>query len=155
MSAQGPIFDYEFKRVRAPRSTGIDLVGAPDGRTRPEDAAGCPSKGRLPRVTRLLALAHRFADLLARGEVPSMAELARAGGVTRARLSQILDLTLLAPDIQEEILAFRIVESGRDPVTTRELRTLTRSMSWPEQRRAWRALRTAQACESIGPRARA
>ncbi|MDX2087844.1 MAG: hypothetical protein SFX73_08340 [Kofleriaceae bacterium] len=78
-----------------------------------------------------------------------MAELARAGGVTRARLSQILDLTLLAPDIQEEILAFRAVESGRDPVTTRELRPVTRSMSWSEQRQVWRALRLGERAATV------
>jgi hypothetical protein len=83
----------------------------------------------------LLALAHRFDDLLQTGEVASMAELARIGQVTRARLSQIMDLTLLAPDIQEAVLAFPPNSSGRDPLVMRDLLRIVRVPYWPEQRR--------------------
>lgn len=34
----------------------------------------------------------------------SMAELARLGRVSRARITQIMDLLMLAPEIQEEVL---------------------------------------------------
>ena len=67
----------------------------------------------MPRVARLLALAHKFQGMLDRGEVASMAELARLGCVTPARITQIMDLLLLAPDIQEEILFLPAVEGGR------------------------------------------
>src|SRR3954447_1990139 len=60
--------------------------------------------GRVPRVSRLLALAHRFQKLLDQGVVEDYADLARRGQVTRARLSQIMDLLLLAPDVQEAVL---------------------------------------------------
>jgi hypothetical protein len=85
-------------------------------------AAPTEHPGRIPRVTRLVALAHRFQGLLARGEVQSMADLARLGGVTRARITQIMDLLLLAPDIQEALLFLPPVKSAHDPIHLRELR---------------------------------
>src|SRR5215211_7835889 len=72
--------------------------------------------GRIPRVTRLLALAHRFDGLIREGVVGDYAELARLGHVSRARISQIMNLLLLAPDVQEAVLFLPRVERGRDPV---------------------------------------
>ena len=48
-----------------------------------------------------MALAIRFDQLLRNGEVRDQAELAKLGQVTRARVSQIMDLLQLAPAIQE------------------------------------------------------
>src|SRR2546430_4642638 len=72
--------------------------------------------GRVPKISRLMALAIRFDGLLARGEVKDYAELARLGHVTRARVTQVMNLLQLAPDIQEQILFLSEVEGGRDPV---------------------------------------
>jgi hypothetical protein len=55
--------------------------------------------GRVPRVSRWMALALRFEQLLLEGQVASYAELARLGHMTRARVSQITNLLNLAPDI--------------------------------------------------------
>ena len=63
-----------------------------------------PAPENVPRIAQLLALAHRFQGMLDRGEVESMAELARLGRVSRARITQIMDLLMLAPEIQEEVL---------------------------------------------------
>ena len=60
--------------------------------------------GRVSRVARLTALAIRFQELLRSGQVASYAELAELGHVSRARVTQIMNLLLLAPDIQEQIL---------------------------------------------------
>src|SRR5436190_21045272 len=69
------------------------------------EAAVAPvPRGRVPRVARLLALAHRFEKLIRDGDVRDYADLARLGHVTRARLSQIMDLLLLAPELQEPLL---------------------------------------------------
>src|SRR5262245_55461325 len=57
--------------------------------------------GRVPRVSRWMALAIRFEHLLREGHVASYAELARLGHVTPARISQIMNLLYLAPDVQE------------------------------------------------------
>ncbi|MGC6444293.1 MAG: hypothetical protein ACON4H_16700 [Rubripirellula sp.] len=52
-----------------------------------------------------------------------------------ARLSQIMGLLMLAPDIQEAILMLPKVHEGRDTVTERDLRRITRSLDWGVQRR--------------------
>jgi len=59
---------------------------------------------KVPRVARLLALAHKFQRMLDSGDVKSMAELARLGRVSRARVTQIMDFLMLAPEIQEQLL---------------------------------------------------
>ena len=74
-----------------------------------------PAVGRLPKVTKLMALAIRFERLLAQGAAADYAELARLGHVTRARLTQIMNLRLLAPDIQEAILFLPAITSGARP----------------------------------------
>ena len=56
--------------------------------------------GSVPSVARLMALAIRCEELVSRGEVADFAELARLGHVTRARMTQIMNLLNLAPDIQ-------------------------------------------------------
>ncbi|GIW55523.1 MAG: hypothetical protein KatS3mg082_1927 [Nitrospiraceae bacterium] len=66
-----------------------------------------PAPPRIPRITRLMALAIKCQDMIDRGEVKDYADLARLGFVTRARVTQIMNLTLLAPDIQETILSPR------------------------------------------------
>ena len=96
--------------------------------------------GRVPRVSRLLALAHRFEALLAAGEAADYATLARRGRVTRARLSQLMNLLLLAPDVQEEVLFLPRVPRGRDPVQLRHLQPVALEPCWREQRRMWRRL---------------
>ncbi len=103
--------------------------------------------GRIPRVSRLMALAIRFESLIRRGVVRDYAELARAGSVTRARITQIMDLVNLDPRIQEELLFLPPTLRGRDPVTEHQLRPIVAVPEWEEQTRQWRDL-----TESIGTR---
>ena len=67
------------------------------------EAANSAPAGRVPRVSRLMALAIRLDGLIRDGVVPDQAELARLGHVSRARLTQVMNLLCLAPDIQEAI----------------------------------------------------
>ena len=97
--------------------------------------------GNVPRVARLMALAVHFDGLLRRGDVPDYATLARLGQVTRARISQIMDLVYLAPDIQEEILFLPRTVQGHDPVAERDLRPIVSLLDWEQQRATWRRLR--------------
>ncbi|MCB2189609.1 MAG: hypothetical protein KQJ78_24600 [Deltaproteobacteria bacterium] len=99
--------------------------------------------GRVPRVSRLLALAMRFQDMIDRGEARDFADLARLGYVTRARITQIMDLTLLAPDIQEAILFLPPTVAGADRVKERDLRPIAAVALWPRQRKMWAAIRDA------------
>ncbi len=99
-----------------------------------------PEPGRVPRVARLMALALRFEKLVREGAVADYAELARLGHVTRARVTQIMNLLHLAPDIQETILFLPRVESGRDPVILRDLQPLAATPHWKTQRKLWNGL---------------
>ena len=89
--------------------------------------------GRVPRVTRLLALAHRLDRMIAAGEIRDWADAARLCGLTRARMTQVAALLLLAPEIQEEILTASPVEHGRDPISERRLRPIVAEPVWQRQ----------------------
>ena len=102
---------------------------------------GTLATGRLPRLARLMALAIRLEALLQEGVVANQAELARLGHVTRARLTQIISLRQLAPDIQEEILFLTPTEQRHEIITERQVRPLLRMLLWGEQRRAWARLK--------------
>ena len=69
-----------------------------------------------------MALATRFDQLIRDGVVTDYADLARLGHVTGARMSQIVNLLNLAPDIQEALLSLPQLECGKDPVTEWVLR---------------------------------
>jgi len=97
--------------------------------------------GRLPRITKLMALAIRFEHLLAKGAVRNQAELADLGHVTRTRITQIMNLLHLAPKIQEEILNLPRTLKGRDPITERHLRDIVTEADWEKQRARWQPLR--------------
>ena len=94
-------------------------------------------------MARLLALAHHFERLLAEGIVPTQGELAELAGVTRPRVTQILNLLLLAPDVQEELLFLPAAERGLEPITERTLRYVLRTPVWSEQRARWAEIRDA------------
>jgi len=89
-------------------------------------------------VARLLALAHRIDRLIAAGEITDWAEAARQCGLTRAGMSHVAALLLLAPEIQEAVLALAPVTSGRDPVTERQLRPIAAEPNWNTQIKMWR-----------------
>ncbi len=89
--------------------------------------------GRVPRVARLLALAHKIDAMICSGEIRDMAHAARLCGLTRARVTQVCNLLLLAPEIQEAILQLPAVTKGRDPVTERNLREIVAEPEWERQ----------------------
>lgn len=93
--------------------------------------------GRIPRVARIMALAIRFNQLVRDGHVADYAELARLAHVTRARMTQIMNLLMLAPNIQEEILFLPRVESGRDPIRLGQLQPIALVPDWRKQRHLW------------------
>lgn len=110
------------------------------GNASPETENSKP--GRVPRLSRLMALAIHFEGLLAKGEVTDMADLARLGHVSRARITQIMNLRLLAPDIQEDLLFLPHTETARDTLKYAEIRSLTVEADWAKQRRMWVKLST-------------
>jgi len=97
--------------------------------------------GRVPRISRLMALAIRFDGLLMRGLVRDYADLARLGLVSKPRVTQIMNLLLLTPDIQEEILFLPRITNGKDPISERHIRSITKLLEWDKQRMMWSELK--------------
>ena len=119
----------------------IEIRRLAKGRKRMQEAPPKPRPvvlpGRIPRVSRWMALAIRFERLLREGHVGSYADLARLGHVTPARISQILNLLHLAPDIQEALLFLPRTQRGRDPIILRDLQPIAVYLDWSEQRKSW------------------
>ena len=78
--------------------------GREGGQRSSTSGSNVPDPLRIPRITRLMALAIKFEAMVERGEVRDYADLARLGYVTRARVTQIMNLLNLAPDIQQALL---------------------------------------------------
>ena len=94
-------------------------------------------KGRLPRITRYMALAIYYEDLIRQGHVHDYAEIATLGHVTRARVTQIMNLRLLAPDLQERLLLLIRIVSGRDALCLRRIQPIALESDWRKQRQNW------------------
>ncbi len=114
----------------------------------PPQVAATP-EGTVPRIARLMALALRFDRLIKAGEIADQAELARLGHVTRARVTQIMNLLNLAPDIQEDILFLPRTTRGRDPIRENMVRPIAAEPDWRKQRRLWKCLTFDQGIERV------
>jgi hypothetical protein len=115
------------------------------GERRTASPAANSQEMRIPRIARLMALAIRCEALVREGTVRDYAELAGLGQVTRARITQIMNLLWLAPDLQERLLFLERAGAGCD-LNERSLRPVLKTLSWAEQRRrfenivSWRLL---------------
>jgi hypothetical protein len=58
------------------------------------------------------------------------------------QFTQIANLLLLAPNIQEAILNYPPVPKGPDPITEHHLREIVASLNWVEQRISWQGIET-------------
>ncbi len=103
-------------------------------------ASGVPP-GRVPRIARLMALAIRCDKLILDGVIANQSELAEFGRITTARMTQVMTLLNLAPDLQEEILFLPRTEHGRDAFTEMDVRPIAQTLDWRKQRRMWAALK--------------
>jgi DNA invertase Pin-like site-specific DNA recombinase len=91
------------------------------------------AEGRIPRVSRLLALAIKLEQMVREGVASSYANLAAAGQVSGARMSQIVALTNLAPAIQEQLLFLPHTISGVDRIVEKDLRAIAGVVDWQQQ----------------------
>ena len=126
---------------------GTILLGRRGRAARPE-ANGAASESthsqpssRVPRIARLLARAWHVEELVRSGTISSYAAAARLGHVSRARLSQIVSLLNLAPDLQEQLLFLQRPAHGRQSLVLRHVLTVAAVIDWHEQRQRWRRLR--------------
>ncbi|MBL8816526.1 MAG: hypothetical protein JNL58_10890 [Planctomyces sp.] len=106
--------------------------------------------GRIPRVSRLMALALQFEKMLQNGEATDQSSLARTMQITQPRMTQILNLLHLAPDIQETILFLPRTIKGDDSIHEKMLRPITAEVSWAKQREMWKSIieATEKACNN-------
>lgn len=103
-----------------------------------------PEPVRRPaKVAQQLALAHHLQDAIDRRAVADRAAVARKLGLTRARVTQFLDLLMLAPDVQVEVLNLQAID-GVEPMAERTLRAVAHAGTWTEQRAAWATLNATQ-----------
>lgn len=133
----------------------VEIVRGHAGRKQIADASRSkPSApaGRIPRVSKLMALAIRFDSLLHSGVVSDQSELARLALVTQPRMTQIMNLLHLAPDIQEQILFLPTVMSGNDPIHEKMLRPVVAEMSWRRQRQMWSCVQSSQTSQTPATR---
>lgn len=122
-----------MKRNRKSNVPGLEVEVMLDLPRRPAAEELKPNPAlRTPRVTRLMALAVKYQGMVDAGELRDYADIARLGYVSRARVTQIMNLANLAPDIQETLL----FPTALLP-TERQLRGLTSVVDWAGQRREW------------------
>lgn len=88
---------------------------------------------RPAHVAHMLALAHHLQRAIDKGLVADRAAVARKLGLTRARVTQLLDLLLLAPDLQLQVLKLEAVD-GTEPTSERPLRRIAHQLAWASQR---------------------
>jgi hypothetical protein len=86
-----------------------------------------------------MALAIYYEDLINQGHIHNYAEIATLGHVTRARVTQIMNLRLLAPKIQEHILTMGRIVEGRDLLCLRSLQAISLEPNWRVQLVHWQA----------------
>ena len=120
--------ESQFQIHPAPRA-----AAQRNGQPRAPTVAG----GRLPRITQVLALAMQFREMIRSGDARDCADLARLGGLTRERVSQIMKLLWLAPEIQMDILYLPPTPGGRFPVSEAAIRRIADRLAWPEQHEEW------------------
>jgi len=94
-------------------------------------------ESRVPRISRLMALAIHCDQMIRDGEVADQTELARLLYVSQPRMTQIMNLLHLAPDIQEALLFLPPTKDGREPIHEKLLRPIAAEMDWGRQRGIW------------------
>jgi hypothetical protein len=105
--------------------------------------------GRVPRISRLLALAHHCFRLVQSGAIINQSELAHYGQISTTRMTQIMWLDNLAPDIQEEILFLPRTTQGRDTIKEADLRPIAKTLDCKRQRQMWKQMKTTVPPQSV------
>lgn len=100
-----------------------------------------PSTGKLPRLTQVLAQALQFEEMVRTRDVKDFAGLARLGCLSRARISQVVKLAWLAPDVQQEILGLPRSSAGRFAISEVAARRIAVEPVWRAQRALWAKLK--------------
>ena len=126
-------------RTPASAAPGLVRVSTPlVRRKRSQVVLEAPSElsetGPPSKVAQMLGLGHEIVRLVEEGVLEDLTDAAEVLGFSRGRISQIVDLTLLAPDLQEALL----LGVTNTATAERRLRTVVAAGDWGEQRRRWR-----------------
>jgi hypothetical protein len=111
----------------------VNSLPEPRGRPTP------PKKPKTPRVVELLQMALEWQRQLDAGEAVPQAAIARREGITRARVTQIMAMLRLAPEIREHIARMPDVVN-RPAISERALRPIVRLEAFSDQRTQFRKL---------------
>lgn len=98
-----------------------------------------PRKPKTPRAVELLRKAIEWKTLLESGQITTQADIALQEGITRARVTQIMGMLRLAPEIREKILS-ALSTDRQPPVTERVLRPIATITDYHEQIREFHKL---------------
>jgi hypothetical protein len=96
-----------------------------------------PRKHPPAKIARRLAFAHEVERAIRSGKFRTSAAAALAFGMSSSEMTRFLDLTLLAPGIQEKILHLEDIDGVEPDVTERALRSLSGMRDWTEQGKSW------------------
>ena len=91
-----------------------------------------------PKLRQYLVLAYQVQDVLAEGKAKDLGQVAGWLGMTYTRLKQIINLLLLCPKIQEEILLINTDKILQ--ITERKIRNITKEIDWQKQIILWNNL---------------
>jgi hypothetical protein len=136
--ALGPKGAFENGNVgrltrRVPADQVISAIPPPRGKPKP------PKEPRTPRVVELLRKALEWQALLESGEALNQADIARREGITRARVTQVMGLLRLAPEIQQQVLS--LPDMVRRPaITERALRPIAQLEKATDQKAKFQEL---------------
>ena len=135
--------------ITVKRKLNVQIVARGRKTIRPHDANSCNSSkpkppARIPRIARLMALAIHYQEMLRTGEANDMIELSRRAKVSQPRMSQIMALNLLAPDIQTALLDLPPQSKGKPFLHEKRIRPITAMLDWTEQRVAWQQILAAK-----------
>lgn len=128
--------DFQFSIKQRGRGAKKRIVEAAAPSDEPK-----PALERIPRISRYMALAIHFEDLIRQGVVTDYADLARLGHVTRARVTQVMNLRLLAPEIQEQLLFMETTVAPVELIQLKWLQAVATDFNWEGQRKHWKSLR--------------
>jgi hypothetical protein len=122
------------------KTVDFHVRGRGQGQARSSADVAEPVEPQVPHLARLMALAIRCDALVRSGEIKDYAELADLAHVSRPRITQVMNLCLLSPDIQEQILYLEAHPRGRGAILLSDLQFLAAIPDWVKQRRRWREL---------------
>jgi hypothetical protein len=125
------VFKTHFKQ----RGRGKELCEGEKPPTPPP-----PPVFRTPRITKYMALAIHLQGLIDDNKVLDYSHIASLAGLTRARITQIMNLNLLAPRIHEDIIFLPKIRQGSDPISERAIRSIALEPRWDKQITAWKEI---------------